>query len=514
MKNIERAKGIIKKAVKTPSFYFCLLFIVLNLFFTKIAMNESGVSGFVLVAIFEVVLECSCIYILFRMRKKGKPIEKQFLFLALVIGTLFIVLLPPGQAPDDKNHFRRAYGISEGAFIPEVVDEKIGGTGSWLPNHLLDGIEELPQKDTYERILGEIGSRNDDGYKKDMYANTSLYSFICYIPQILAIMVGKIFSFSFVGMMYLAKIFNFVLWTILVYFAIKLIPKFKAIVVFVALLPITMQEATSLAPDALTIGLSFFLIGYVLNLICERKDILKKRELVLISCVSLVIGFCKIVYLPLVFLLLAIPYERFGSKKLKWWFLGILLAVVVGLNLVWLSISSNYLVEFNPGVDSKAQLGNIISHPLGYLYVIINSFGAYSNYWLSSMMGMSLGSFSFNLPELYFFILLGMFILLLAQRNESLDIDKKVKWFFALIFAGIMLLIFTSLYIQWTPVNHETIEGVQGRYFLPILLLIPVVLSKNVKKTQRAVLVPEKTILNCGLFVNVLALAIIFAQNI
>ncbi|MDE7285831.1 MAG: DUF2142 domain-containing protein, partial [Lachnospiraceae bacterium] len=39
---------------------------------------------------------------------------------------------------------------------------------------------------------------------------------------------------------------------------------------------------------------------------------------------------------------------------------------------------------------------------------------------------------------------------------------------------GIILLIATSLYIQWTDISASTyaIEGLQGRYFLPVLPLI------------------------------------------
>lgn len=41
-----------------------------------------------------------------------------------------------------------------------------------------------------------------------------------------------------------------------------------------------------------------------------------------------------------------------------------------------------------------------------------------------------------------------------------------------LITLSIVGLVFTSLYIQWTETAEVSIKGVQGRYFLPILPLV------------------------------------------
>jgi uncharacterized membrane protein len=39
------------------------------------------------------------------------------------------------------------------------------------------------------------------------------------------------------------------------------------------------------------------------------------------------------------------------------------------------------------------------------------------------------------------------------------------------------------LYLTWTPVGAGTIQGVQGRYFIPLLLFLPF-LSRNVHPVQ------------------------------
>ena len=441
------------------------------------------------------------------------PLEKKFLWIAIVLGVLFILILPPGQSPDEIMHFRRAYGISEGVFIPSEVAGTNGNVGSAVPEDTEEVLVKMPEKGYYGQVAENLGERATEKTEQ-VYSNTALYNFVCYIPQTLAIMVGKVLGFSTLGMAYLAEICNFVIWVILVYFAIKLIPKFKKMVLFVALLPITLQEATSLAPDALAIGLGLFLVSYILYLTYAKKKVLDWKNLTVLYIVAGVIGFCKIVYLPLILLMITIPAERFGSKKRKWIHLGIIALVVGALNLAWLTVSSGLLVESNPGVDSKEQLMGILTHPLSFGATILRTINMNIELWMNNMLGMSLGAFSFNLPNVLFYISFGFLVVLLAQRDERLEMKLFDRWVFIITFAVIMLLICVSLYIQWTPVGAPVIDGIQGRYFLPILLLIPVMLVRTKNKKPHAELIGERGIMYYSLLINIVALGTIFAQNI
>ena len=291
-----------------------------------------------------------------------------------------------------------------------------------------------------------------------------------------------------------------------------MMPKFRNILLFIALLPISLQEATSMSPDSLTIGLSMFLVAYVLHLTYVKKDKACWFDYAAITVISVVMSFCKIVYLPLAFLFWMIPYERFGTKKRKWLFLGSVTLLVAILNVLWLKVSSQFLIEFNPGVNSQQQLAGIMSNPIKYGIVIMNSVNANSHFWLTSMLGMTLGSFEFNLPTIFFYVSFTLLVVLVLQRDEYLKIRKIDRCLVAAVFFGILGLICTSLYIQWTALGAGTIEGIQGRYFLPILILIPIIICRT-KPGKRRSIVTDKTVLYYSVIVNVIALVTIFAQN-
>ena len=510
---LKKAKNFCKENLRDYDLVFAAVMTLMALFLSWIAWRSNGQGGFFVFAIVLTLVSISIFWGVWLMRKKNVAICKQFLFVGVIFGVLFILLLPPGQAPDDINHFRRAYGITDGII---VASEKVGETeavGSNLPVEAGE-FEDYPSSGAYERV-GEALSQGDSGEKAEQaYTNTALYNFLCYLPQAFAASIGRILGMSTMGIAYLMKIFNFVVWILLTYFAIKLIPKFKKVVLFIALLPITLQEATSMAPDALTIGLGLFLVSYVLYLAYGHKEkAMSRGELAVLYVLAILIGFCKIVYFPLVLLYLVIPDRMFGGKKRKWLHLGIIFGVSLVLNLLWLMVSSGMLIEFNPGVNSKEQLMMIIKNPLRYLVVMFNTVNAHSEFWLSNMLGMLLGAFSFNLPNILFYMSFAVLVILFAQRDERIEMQKYDRAVFILVFLLILALIFTSLYIQWTAVGAALVDGIQGRYFLPILLLIPIMMSrKNNKKT--VTLISERGIVYYSVMVDIVALVAILSKNV
>lgn len=500
----------IKECFKKPDFVFCIVFILLNCLFTKCILGDVGIKKFILVSFVELIIEIFAIFIMFRLKKREFPLEKRFLFLALFFGAMFIMVLPPGQAPDDVTHFRRAYSLSTGELMPDLSENN--EVLSSMPIEV-KYMPILPSGGTYERLLNNMNTNSGEDTDQ-VYTAAALYNFVCYIPQTVAIWIGRAFNFPILGIGYLVKIFNFLVWVALVFFAIKVIPKFKKSVVFIALLPITMQEATSMSPDALTIGLSILLVSFVMFLAYGQKKNITRRDLSVLYIAACLIGLCKIVYLPLVLLYLIIPIIKFGSKKRKIIHLSIIFGLVVVVNLTWLMLSSRYLVEYNEGVNSGIQLKNILQNPINYLEVIFNTMNIYMQSWVNNMLGLSLGAFVFNLPGMFFFSSFAVMLLLFFQRSDALKMRVMDRIIFAGVFLIIFCLILTSLYMQWTPVGYNIVEGVQGRYFLPILLLVPIIISRCDNKKPHMILITQDIILTYSLFVNVVALLTIYAQNV
>ena len=236
--------------------------------------------------------------------------------------------------------------------------------------------------------------------------------------------------------------------------------------------PISLQAATSCQADALTNAVIIGFIALVLYKI-KHPSLLLRKEKILITAFTLTIALSKIVYLPICLLIFLLPKTCFQTPKQKY-FQTISLILVAGLmNLVWLIISSGYLVEFQPGVDSSAQVQYILTHPHHYLAAIFRTLEAFGPDLLIGMFGPKLGYLNIPISVLYviFFIIFTIYTYL-REHHKALPLRPSQKALIATVILACVALIFTSLYVQWTAVGQNFISGLQGRYFIPLLPLV------------------------------------------
>ena len=66
----------------------------------------------------------------------------------------------------------------------------------------------------------------------------------------------------------------------------------------------------------------------------------------------------------------------------------------------------------------------------------------------------------------------------------DIEFKKKERAILALIFLITYLGIYGIFYLTWTPVGAKTILGVQSRYLLPVIMLIPLMITNKYKKIE------------------------------
>ena len=454
-----------------------LFFIILNFFF---AYNISSIRistinlTFVISFITTILLET--FFFVYFIKKKETKIEKVFLLIILVIGPLYLVLFPFNSLPDDATHIMRTYEISEGHLTSKKYDNNVVG------RDLDDNISKyLLSNKNYSYELKHLNLKNGKKKVVQNFANTSLYSFICYLPQTIGVVIAKIFSFSIPFQLFLGRLFNFLTFVFVMYYAIKFIPIKKEILFFVSLLPITLQGAISMSPDALTIAMSSFLVAYVLSLKKDGKKQIKNSQIILLALTSLILSQCKIVYLPICLILFLIPKEKFESLKKKNMIIISILVFITIVSLMWLSIASKNLPNYsNGGINSSLQLSGIIKNPIRFFNVLFLTTNNEILNWILGAFGKNLGCFSINISDILvianfiLFILIGVF-----NYNDKYKMKKIDRILYLFIFISVVALMLSSLYLQWTPVGNSTIIGVQGRYFIPILIFFVLIVFNN-----------------------------------
>lgn len=506
-------KSKIKEFIKNNKLYtiFFLILMIINLLISTTTYQYTdfslqlpfktlyGTISYGIVISFGIIF-----YIIFSKKIYNKiKLEKLYLMVAIPIGILYCIANPLGKVPDENYQARKAMAIAQGNIF-STVDEN----GNAIESENVK-VPQLVDKKvmSYKEAIERINIEETDEKIDVTYNTMALYSPICHLPQALGIAIAKIFNANVVIQFYAGRIVNLLFATMLIYFAIKLIPFKKIIVVFLGLLPITMNEFASLSADAITISMCILYIAYILYLKYQKIDSYSKKQIIILGVLTILVALVKIVYVPLVLLLFLLPKERFKDNKNIIVISFIASAVI--LNLIWLAYCSRFLVEFNPGVNSAKQVKYVLTHPFTYMLIIFRTIVVYLQNFIVCLNGEGLGHYNAQASVLYVFSSIALFIFLFfvkdKEENDKIQIDTKTKIIISTIFLIIVGLIYSSLYVQWNIVSNQIIEGVQGRYFLPVLLLTALIFDNNYLNVREKI--NKRYIFVFMLFFNLNALA-------
>ena len=70
-------------------------------------------------------------------------------------------------------------------------------------------------------------------------------------------------------------------------------------------------------------------------------------------------------------------------------------------------------------------------------------------------------------------------LLISALKKEENKIDGRMRILFICINSIVFFLVLLSMCIYWTPLGYDHIEGVQGRYFIPIIYTIIIIINNK-----------------------------------
>lgn len=432
-------------------------------------------------------------------------IEKVFVLLALIFGLIFIILIPPIQSVDEDSHFLKSYLIANGQFFPTTINNN---QVFLVP----DEIFKFSRVDT--NIVGNLdgkysfkdmyfGSWLNADYSSKHYQtfSTSTTNPIAHIIPAAGMFVGRVlfgilhlsnymtpYNYLFFG-----RLASLLFFIFLMYYAIKITPHFKYTFTLLALLPMTLSLASSISYDTPLIALAFLFIACVLNLTYnEDIKIIPMKYIIVFAITFLFFLNVKYVYLPLFFLLLIVPKQKFGARKDILKFLGLVFGAGVAV-FIFVMIVNRILQQgtSSGGSYSSQQISFVLGHPIKTIVIF---FRTISHKYLEYITGV-VGKFgwadtNFPLP----FVVVYFYSMIVIAFSEGAFFHKFNWKKHLLVFLISMLVlagVFGGMYIYWTSypqfggVGARVIEGVQGRYLLPLLPLLVLICSSKLSLVSK-----------------------------
>ena len=397
----------------------------------------------------------------------GKNERYAMSFALLVSAVLVCRFMPVGIVPDEERQFFRAYGISQGDWICKVNEYGVGG--DYFPLH-------IDQSSVYSAEL------DDSTLQWVQFPNTALYSPVPYLPQALAIKLATLFTSRPYYLSIAARLGGALFSMILCIAALWLIPYGAKVLFVIMMIPVTLQELCSVSADSMTLSLAFFLFAFILR--CREQNRVRSRDIAIILIATVALSLCKIVYVVCAALVFLLPKESFSNRRAKLFTWAGIPVLCLVLNAIWLVIARRYLMEFTPGVDTPAQIQFVLTHIPTFFLITVRTFLNNAQDYVLQTFGFLMGSFNITNSELVgvMYVIL-LFTVAAGEREASKSPSARENTILMLLFLLCTALICCSLYVQWTALKNDMIEGIQGRYFLPVLAY-PIFAAMNIRREK------------------------------
>lgn len=487
----------------------------------------------------------------------------------LLLGLGFVRITPALVAPDEYTHLAAAYELASRWSGQQPADEngKLRVRDCDAPHFSTKTGEVgiLALKAQEQDRQQESGDPNELTAVSEADAGQGSGN---YWAQAAGILLARVQGTNFYTMLRYGRTANLLLYLVLAAAAVALAPAaLRGLFGCVALLPMALQLAGSLSPDAGVLGTVFLYTALCMAL---RQRAAARWQLVLLVLAGAAVAPAKAIYLPVVLLCLLIPVEHLDPRKApasptvrlgtweirpgrlvqgavlvlaallwtganltalayaardmnlalvavgavalaavlvlavwlharlartpggrRWFWRGAGAVAVLGLagGMALLSrmgggLTPDQLLEVYPNGDSvwTFSFGYICRNLPATLKLLLRTLPEQGGLWLQGLLGTTLGEPIVYRIDVSWLLGVGLGLALLAAAlpvaEEKPLLDRRARLGVGGILVCVVLAVLAAA-LNWTPINYQTLFGLQGRYLLPVLPLALLLVRSN-----------------------------------
>ena len=510
--DLEEIKG------KKKEILICLVILIAISFFIWIFYINKfctyGTDQFLLClgAFLFLFLAILCSSIIFICHKQA--MERASIMVVASAGLVYMFTMPVSTAPDEIVHAYTAYHTSN--LMLGIDDSECKESGQLMMRYDDSQYNMQALAYTDEDIVNVLSQLTDpiqneelvqDGWDV-MYGNEYLF-----VPCATGITVGRLLHLGTVQTFLLGRMFNFIFYLLICFLSLKLLPFGKELFTIILLFPMSLQQGMSYSYDAIINASAFLMVACSVRWEFEKEE--KKPKGLLALCVILSIilfkakghAYASLAFLPYIALLM--NHLKISEKKQKKIIIIAILSVLaicVLILVVLILLNNDHLVNYVPEKLSyldkdRYTISYFINHPKELIIVIYNSFVGHARSYISGCIGSALGWLEININTIWIKIEFILLLLATIFSGSGQLVSSKRIILFVFGMLSICCIIF-GMIINWTPVGAMVEWGVQGRYFVAVMLPITISLGgiKQEKVNVNWMLILQNCLVLCMTF--------------
>ena len=412
----------------------------------------------------------------------------------MFFGTLVIVATPPLRGPDETAHFLRAYGVAQGDIVPSLRDGQ-NRKGIVLPPRLYEGFDFFESARVREKEAGFSYRGVFDAYFRRApvavdpsagfvpYAGSEGYSPIAYLPHTAAALVARAFDLSFLPTLYLMRFAGLAALTGVIACAIAIVPKLSWAFLAIAMLPAAFYGRSVISADGSALAAAMMATALWLRGVVSPQLMMPIRQ-------SLWMMLGALTKAPNVaFVLLELQLLKQGWR---WQQLALVTLPAIAAAAIWTlgsgaDTAAWRMVEItgqNPDAfDPSAKLAHLIDHPWRFPAAV---FGAWREHSIGELWRQLIGVLGLFDTVLLAWIYPAVSVLLAGTFFAGLPLAAADRYRVPIVAAitalAYIFIVYLISYLVFTPRDANTVWGVQGRYFVPILPLVAIIVAAVVNR--------------------------------
>lgn len=399
---------------------------------------------------------------------KNKEIKEETIFAtsAITIGIVIILASPFGYTCWDlDSHFNWIKGMSN---ISPQATEAENQIIHWDPLAMNNIDTNLVQNQLFEddfNYLDKIASCNT---KRDIQ--------VSHIPGSIIYSLSKFLGIPITVRIALIKFLYLILYTLITSLAIKKLKSHKMLLITISLFPTSLFLASNIDYDWWVNSLSFLGMAYFLSELQQPNKKITTKEICIMCGSFLLASLPKQIYIPLLLIPMFLRKNYFKHNfnvRFKY-----LLKVSIFITILAISLISRAYFEIGINIDSRGgtdvnplgQITYILDNPLDFCSTLWTFFLNYVNPIFSWGYITNFAYLGFDTVFYAILFVLMIAVSILDNNKYSVQSANLIYKILSLIFfIGTTILIITSLYVSFTPVGLNMVNGCQPRYLIPLL---------------------------------------------
>ena len=402
--------------------------------------------------------------------KLGERLELVFFAVTMILGIYMIEVRPceVGYSWDDQEHFERTVSLAT-LNGPYYEADETFYLNAWEPASKASEAERLERTEFLNTSFENKVVRDNLNH-----GNLRHISIESYFPYAFGIVFGRGIGLSYVSSLRCGLFFNLLFYAAVMAWAMSKLKFGRILIAVIALFPTNMYMATSFSYDPWITAWITLAFAYFFSYLQEPGKKLSSGDAAVILTAFVLGCLPKAIYFVLMFPLLFMPEDHFNDQKQHRKYLTAVFVTafcLAGTFLLPMLVAGAGSGDARGGseVDATGQIKYILSQPAAYAKTLFNFLA--SDFLNPSHADRYIVNYAYMGMADEITVPTAIVLLAVMFTDHNGKTGKTVPVILSSMFAFFCMavLIATAMYISFTPVGLNTVNGCQHRYLIPMV---------------------------------------------